>query len=131
MLCTEYIYIAFFSNYYFINLLSSLLPLSTHILFGLQLDSSKIFWNAIVVVIHFLSSKSTNHLCFLKISITDKKNRITLLNLLINWIPVRLMPQILSIKSDCTFLFLNFPIIILRNSQLILCLRYSHFSYHY
>ena len=40
-----------------------------------------------------------------------------LLNLLINCISARLAPQILSIKIECTFPFLNFPIIGLCNSS--------------
>ena len=37
-LCIEYISKEFFSNHDFIDLLKKLLHLSTHILFGLQLD---------------------------------------------------------------------------------------------
>ena len=43
LLCAEYISIAFSSNHNFIGLLQNSLPLSTHILFGLQLDPSKTF----------------------------------------------------------------------------------------
>ena len=43
LLCPEYISIAFFSSHDFIDLLQNSLPLSTHILFDLRLDSSKIF----------------------------------------------------------------------------------------
>ena len=42
-LCVEYIPMAFFSSYDFTDLLYTSLPLSTHILFGLQFDLSKIF----------------------------------------------------------------------------------------
>ena len=45
------------------------------------------------------------------------KNLNPLLNLLINYISARSAPQILSIKGDCTFLFLNFLIIGLYNSS--------------
>ena len=45
------------------------------------------------------------------------KNLNPLLNLLINYISARSAPQILSIKGDCTFLFLNFLIIGLCNSS--------------
>ena len=44
-------------------------------------------------------------------SITHNKNLNPLLNLLINCIPAKSAPQIVSIKGDCTFLFLNFLII--------------------
>ena len=40
-----------------------------------------------------------------------------LLNLLINCISAKSMPQILSIKSECTFLLLNLLIIGLGNSS--------------
>ena len=50
-------------------------------------------------------------------SITHDKKDIILLNLLINYISVRSAPQILSIEDQCTFLFLNFLIIGLRNSS--------------
>ena len=44
-------------------------------------------------------------------SITHNKNLNPLLNLLINCISARSALQILSIKVQCTFLFLNFLII--------------------
>ena len=50
------------------------MSLATHILFGLQLDSFKIFWNAFVAVIPFLSFKGITHAYLLKISITQNKN---------------------------------------------------------
>ena len=50
-------------------------------------------------------------------SITHNRNINPLLNLLINWISARSAPQILSVKSECTFLLLNFIIIGLRNSS--------------
>ena len=43
LLCAEYISISLFSDHEFIDLLQNLLPLSSHILFGLRFDSSKIF----------------------------------------------------------------------------------------
>ena len=43
-------------------------------------------------------------------SITNNKKQITLLDLLIKCISVRSVPQILSIKVECTFLFKNFLI---------------------
>ena len=42
-LCVECIFISLFCKNNFIDLLQNLLPLSTHILFGLQFDSSKVF----------------------------------------------------------------------------------------
>ena len=50
-------------------------------------------------------------------SITHNKKRIPLLNLLINCISAGLAPQILSMKDECTFLFLNLLIIGLCNSS--------------
>ena len=50
-------------------------------------------------------------------SITHNKNLNPLLNLLINCISSKSAPQILSIKGDCTFLFLDFLIIGLCNSS--------------
>ena len=47
----------------------------------------------------------------LEISITQNKKRILLLRLLINCKAVRLAPQILPIKNECTFLYLNFQTI--------------------
>ena len=50
-------------------------------------------------------------------SISHNKNLNPLLSLLINCISARSAAQILSIKVECTFLFLNFLIIGLRNSS--------------
>ena len=50
-------------------------------------------------------------------SITHNKKRISLLNLLINCISARSAPQMLPIKGECTFHFLNFLIIGLCNSS--------------
>ena len=50
-------------------------------------------------------------------SITHNKKRIPLLNLLINCIFARSAPQMLPIKGECTFHFLNFLIIGLCNSS--------------
>ena len=49
-------------------------------------------------------------------SITQNKSLNPLLNLLINCKPARSAPRILSIKGECTFLFLKFLIIVLCNS---------------
>ena len=86
-------------------------PLSTDILFGLQLDWSKIFWKPLVIVIPILSFKGTTRAYLLKISIICYKKRIIFLNLLINSISARSAPQILSIKDQRTFRFSNFLII--------------------
>ena len=51
------------------------------------------------------------HAYLLKISITHNKKRIHLLNLLISCISARSVPQTLSIKAECTFLFSNLQII--------------------
>ena len=54
----------FFFSHDFINLLYNLLPLSTHMLFGLQLDSSKIFLESIrVIAMLFLLFKGINNPC--------------------------------------------------------------------
>ena len=58
----------FFSSHDFNDL-----PLSTHILFGLRLDSSNIFGKTLVVVIPFLSFKGITLGYLLKILITHKK----------------------------------------------------------
>ena len=84
--------------------------LSTHILLGVRLDSSMVFWKALVTVIPFLSFKGITHAYLLKLSITHNKDRIPRLNLLLNCLPARSAPQILSIKDECTFLLLNFLI---------------------
>ena len=63
-----------------------------------------------VVLIPFLSFKGIIHTCFLKISITHNKERIPLINLLINGTSVRFPTKTLSIKVEYTFLILNFLI---------------------
>ena len=50
-------------------------------------------------------------------SITQNTNLNPLLNLLINCISARSVSQILSIKVECSFYFLNFPLIGLHNSS--------------
>ena len=57
---------------------------------------------------NFLLFKGATHAYLLKISITHNKKRIPLLNLLINCISARSEPQILSIKDECTFVFVIF-----------------------
>ena len=53
----------------------------------------------------------------MKISITRNKKRISLLNLLINYISARSAPQILSMKNECSFFISNFLVIGLCNSS--------------
>ena len=48
-----FISILLFCKIYFLDLLENVLPLFTHILFGVQLDSFKFFWKALLIVIHF------------------------------------------------------------------------------
>ena len=86
------------------------MPLSTHILFGLWLDSYNIFWKALVIVVPFLSFTGITYASLLKIPMAHNEQLILLLNLLINCISARLKHQILSIKGECTFLLLNFLI---------------------
>ena len=91
------------------------MPLSTHILLGLLLDSSKIFSKALSILIPLLSVKETIRAYLLKISITHNKKRIPLLNLRINCMFARSASQILSKKGEYTFLFLSFLLISLCN----------------
>ena len=55
----EYISISISCNHNFIDLLQISRPLSTHALFGLQLDSYNICWKALVIVTPFLLSTYT------------------------------------------------------------------------
>ena len=70
-----------------------------------------------MIIIPFLSFKGIAQAYLPEISITHNKKRIPLLNLLIYCISARSAPQILFIKDECTFLFLNFLIIDLCNSS--------------
>ena len=85
------------------------LPSSVHILFGLRLDSSNIFFYSsilpLVIVIHVLSFKRITHGHLLKALIKHNKKRIHLSNLLINCMSARSVPQILSIKTKQNFIF--------------------------
>ena len=85
-------------------------------LFGLWFHSSKIFWEALVIGIPFLSFKGITHAYLLQISITHNKNLNPLLNLIINCISAKSTPQTFSIKDECTLLFSYFLIIGLCNS---------------
>ena len=68
-------------------------------------------WNALTILIPFLSFKGTTQAYLLKIPITHNKNLIHLLYLLNNCISAKSGPQILSLNAEYTFLFLNFLII--------------------
>ena len=57
------------------------------------------------------------HLLITRISVTHNKNRNPSLNSLINCIQARSTPQILSLKDEYTFHFLNFLVIGLCNSS--------------
>ena len=63
-----------------------------------------------------MSFKGITHECLLWMSVAHNKNLNILLILQINCILEKLAPQILSIKVECTFLFLNFLIVGLFNS---------------
>ena len=87
----------------FENLLKSLLqnspPLPTHILFGF-LPSEIIYWNALTIVLPFLSLKGMTQVYLLKKSIAHNKYLIPLLYLLNDCISVKSTPQILSLKDE-------------------------------
>ena len=108
----EYISISLFCKNDFIDLL-----LSTHLLFGLQLYWFKFFPKELAIVAPFLSFKGIIYASLLWISITQNKNLNPSLNLLNNCISAKSALQILSRKSECTFLFSNVLIIGLCNSS--------------
>ena len=83
-LCVEYISMSFLTSHDFIDLLWNLLPLSTHILFGLGFYSCKIFWKALVIIIPFLSFKGIAHAYLLKIQIKQNKKLKPLSKLFVN-----------------------------------------------
>ena len=60
----------------------------------------KIFWDALIIVITFLSFKGITHECLLKVSITHNKSLIPLLNLPINCISAKSAPKILSFNEE-------------------------------
>ena len=82
-----------------------MLPLSTHITFGLQLDSNKFYLKGLAIEITFLSLTGTTHAYLLKISMTHNKNQKHLLCLLINCISVKSAPKVLSLKGEFIFRF--------------------------
>ena len=53
LLCAEHTSVSLFCKNDFIDLLQNLLPFSSHILFGLRFDSSKIFLKALVIATPF------------------------------------------------------------------------------
>ena len=60
LLCIEYIFISLFCKNDF-NWSIVKLTAYIYFLFGLRFDSSKNFWNALVIVIPFLSFKGITH----------------------------------------------------------------------
>ena len=106
-----------FLSHDFTDLLQNSLPLSTHIFFEFLLDCFKTFWEALVIVIPFLFFKKITFAYLVKISITRNRKRIHFLNLINNYISVRSVPQLLSIKGDFTFLLLDFLIVGLCHSS--------------
>ena len=86
------------------------MPLFTYILFGLQLESLKICWKALVIVIPFFSFKETTYTYLLKVSMTHHTNQRLLSYPLINYISTRSASQILSLKDEYTFCFPSFLI---------------------
>ena len=70
-LCVEYISISLSCNHNFIEIISLIisLPLTTYILSGLQPDSSKNFWKALVIVTPFLVQK--NNPCIFNVNINN------------------------------------------------------------
>ena len=90
--------------------------LFTHNCFGLRLDLSKTFWKALAIAVYLLSFRGMIDAYLSEIPITQNKKPNSLLNLLINGISARSLPQILSIKGEYTFQFSNFLIIGLCNS---------------
>ena len=75
---------------------------------GLRLDSSKLFWNALVIVLPILSFKGKTHAYLLKTPVKHNKIRFPLLYLLINCISFSQAPQILPWRDYNTVHFLNF-----------------------
>ena len=59
--------------------------MSTHILFGLRLDSFILFWKTLEIVTPSLSCNGKTDTYLLKILVTHNNKRIPLLNLLINY----------------------------------------------
>ena len=121
-----------FSSHGLIDLVQNSLRLSTHIFFGFRLDSFKMKSTNCNT---FLSFKVITHAYLLRVSIKHSKNRILSLKFLMNCISARSAPQILSLKSECTFLSLNLLITGLyspsANSKGRCFLKYSHFWHHY
>ena len=96
----------------FKNLLKRILqnssPLSSHILFGwhpfdfalLFSEMSKIFLNALIIVIPFVSFKGKTHAYFLKRSIARNKYLFPLFYLLNDCISAKSTPQMLSLNEE-------------------------------
>ena len=73
--CWIHLYIVFHSHY-LIDHLKNLLDLSTHIMFGLQIDSSRLFKSISTCSAFFIFQNKITRAYLLKISITHNKNRI-------------------------------------------------------
>ena len=101
-----HLYISLSCNHDIIDLLRNSLPYSTYILFGLHpCNSSKKFWEGLVIVISFLSFKWTIHGNLLQISIAHNKNWNPLLNFHITCVSARSLPQMLSSKDEYILFF--------------------------
>ena len=72
---------------------------------------------ALVILIPTLFFEGTTHVYLLKKSIIHNKNWKPLLNVIINCISARSVPEILPIKDECALLFLNYLIIGFCNSS--------------
>ena len=101
-------------NFY---VLSISLPWSIHISFGFLFELFKILWNTLTIVVPFLSFKGTAKAYLLNKSIAHKRYLVPLFYLLIKCISAKSTLQILSLKEEYTFLFLNFIIIGLWSSS--------------
>ena len=91
-LYVECISISFLSNHDIIVLLQNLIHLLTHIIFDFHPDLFKFFLKSVSNCNAFFYCKETTHVYLPKISITHNKKRISLLNLLNNWISAKSAP---------------------------------------
>ena len=116
-LYAEYIKILLSSNHSCISLLEISLPWSTHILFGLQLDSFTISIKTLRTVFPFLSFKGLTRAYLVKRSMPHNKYLTLLLFVDNGFISVKSVAQILSLNHAYTFLLLNLLITGLCNSS--------------
>ena len=82
---------------------------------GLRPNTSKNFWNALVIVIPFFVFQQNHPCVFAEISIIHSKNLTTLFYLLINCMSARLAPQMLARKDIYILHLLNFLVMGLYN----------------